>query len=86
NLYIKVFITLTIFIILVNFYFIFNIWESGEQLKTKEHLFKQMSQLRQDLYKISVTLEEKDRDEEKILNLSREMDELIVQYMKCEFK
>jgi len=44
-----------------------------------------MSQLRQDLYKISVTLEEKDRDE-KILNLSREMDELIVQYMKCEYK
>lgn len=45
-----------------------------------------MSQLRQDLYKISVTLEETDRDEEKILNLSREMDELIVQYMKCEYK
>ncbi|AUM96489.1 TPA: Spo0E family sporulation regulatory protein-aspartic acid phosphatase [Clostridium botulinum] len=55
-------------------------------MKTKEHLFKQMSQLRQDLYKISVTLEETDRDEEKILNLSREMDELIVQYMKCEYK
>ncbi|EDU36140.1 hypothetical protein CLOSPO_02308 [Clostridium sporogenes ATCC 15579] len=85
-MYIKVFIILTIFIILVNFYFIFNIWESGGQLKTKEHLFKQMSQLRQDLYKISVTLEEKDRDEEKILNLSREMDELIVQYMKCEYE
>ncbi len=60
--------------------------ESGEQLKTKEHLFKQMSQLRQDLYKISVTLEEKIGMKEKILNLSREMDELIVQYMKCEFK
>ncbi|NFA07323.1 aspartyl-phosphate phosphatase Spo0E family protein [Clostridium botulinum] len=58
----------------------------GEQFKTKDHLFNQLSQLRQDLYKISVTLEEKDRDEEKILNLSREMDELIVQYMKCEFK
>jgi len=45
-----------------------------------------MNQLRQDLYKISATLEEKDRDEEKILNLSREMDELILQYMKCEYE
>jgi hypothetical protein len=59
---------------------------SGKQLKTKEGLFEKMNQLRQDLYKISVTLEEKDRDEEKILNLSREMDELILQYMKSEYE
>ncbi|EJO5346060.1 Spo0E family sporulation regulatory protein-aspartic acid phosphatase [Clostridium botulinum] len=55
-------------------------------MKTKECLFEQMRELRQDLYKISVTLEEKDRDEEKILNLSREMDELILQYMKSQYK
>ncbi|MCR1933673.1 aspartyl-phosphate phosphatase Spo0E family protein [Clostridium tepidum] len=55
-------------------------------MKTKEGLFEKMNQLRQDLYKISVTLEEKDRDEEKILNLSREMDELILQYMKSEYE
>lgn len=61
-------------------------WESGGELKTKECLFEQMRELRQDLYKISVTLEEKDRDEEKILNLSREMDELILQYMKSQYK
>lgn len=55
-------------------------------MKTRESLFEQMSELRQDLYKISITLEEKDRDEEKILGLSREMDELIVEYMKNEYK
>ncbi|NFN86280.1 Spo0E family sporulation regulatory protein-aspartic acid phosphatase [Clostridium sporogenes] len=49
---------------------------------SKESLYEQMSIVRQALYEISITLENKERDNEKILNLSREMDELILEYMK----
>ncbi|UAL59398.1 aspartyl-phosphate phosphatase Spo0E family protein [Clostridium sporogenes] len=49
---------------------------------SKESLCEQMSIVRQALYEISITLENKERDNEKILNLSREMDELILEYMK----
>lgn len=49
---------------------------------SKESLCEQMSIARQALYEISITLENKERDNEKILNLSREMDELILEYMK----
>ncbi|EJP6470951.1 Spo0E family sporulation regulatory protein-aspartic acid phosphatase [Clostridium botulinum] len=49
---------------------------------SKESLCEQMSIVRQALYEISTTLENKERDNEKILNLSREMDELILEYIK----
>ncbi|HIG0359181.1 TPA: aspartyl-phosphate phosphatase Spo0E family protein [Clostridium sporogenes] len=53
---------------------------------SKESLSKQIDIVRQALYEISVTLNEKERDEEKILNVSRQMDELILEYMKFEKK
>lgn len=49
---------------------------------SKESLCEQMDIVRQALYEVSITLEDKERDEEKILNVSREMDELILEYMK----
>ncbi|APF26341.1 MULTISPECIES: Spo0E family sporulation regulatory protein-aspartic acid phosphatase [Clostridium] len=49
---------------------------------SKESLCEQMDMVRQALYEISITLEDEERDEEKILNVSREMDELILEYMK----
>lgn len=49
---------------------------------SKESLYEQMDILRQALYEVSITLENKERDDEKILNVSREMDELILEYMK----
>lgn len=49
---------------------------------SKESLSEQMDIVRQALYEISVTLEDEERDEEKILNVSRQMDELILEYMK----
>lgn len=45
---------------------------------SKESLCEQMNMVRQALYEVSITLE----DEEKILNVSKEMDELILEYMK----
>lgn len=58
--------------------------KNGEMILkySKESLCKQMSIVRQALYEISITLENKERDDEKILNLSREMDELILEYIK----
>ncbi|WP_321161686.1 Spo0E family sporulation regulatory protein-aspartic acid phosphatase [Clostridium sporogenes] len=57
---------------------------------SKESLSEQMDIVRQALYEISVTLEDEERDEErdeeKILNVSRQMDELILEYMKFEKK
>ncbi|EPS46664.1 hypothetical protein CFSAN002367_27171 [Clostridium botulinum CFSAN002367] len=41
-----------------------------------------MDIVRQALYEVSITLEDEERDEEKILSVSREMDELILKYMK----
>ncbi|WP_042384542.1 Spo0E family sporulation regulatory protein-aspartic acid phosphatase [Clostridium sporogenes] len=49
---------------------------------SKESLCEQMDIVRQALYEVSITLEDEERDEEKILNISREMDELILEYMK----
>ncbi|CAM2880496.1 MULTISPECIES: Spo0E family sporulation regulatory protein-aspartic acid phosphatase [Clostridium] len=49
---------------------------------SKESLCEQMNMVRQALYEVSITLEDEERDEEKILNVSREMDELILEYMK----
>ncbi|MCR1974909.1 aspartyl-phosphate phosphatase Spo0E family protein [Clostridium sporogenes] len=49
---------------------------------SKESLCEQMDMVRQALYEVSITLEDEERDEEKILNVSREMDELILEYMK----
>ncbi|MBE6077748.1 Spo0E family sporulation regulatory protein-aspartic acid phosphatase [Clostridium sporogenes] len=49
---------------------------------SKESLCEQMDIVRQALYEVSITLEDEERDEEKILNVSREMDELILEYMK----
>lgn len=58
--------------------------KNGEMILkySKESLCEQMSIVRQALYEISTTLENKERDNEKILNLSREMDELILEYIK----
>ncbi|EPS50227.1 hypothetical protein CFSAN002369_08480 [Clostridium botulinum CFSAN002369] len=41
-----------------------------------------MDIVRQALHEVSITLEDEERDEEKILSVSREMDELILEYMK----
>nr|WP_073860763.1 aspartyl-phosphate phosphatase Spo0E family protein [Clostridium botulinum] len=49
---------------------------------SKESLCKQMDMVRQALYEVSITLENEERDDEKILNVSKEMDELILEYMK----
>ncbi|MCW6080348.1 Spo0E family sporulation regulatory protein-aspartic acid phosphatase [Clostridium sporogenes] len=49
---------------------------------SKESLCEQMDMVRQALYEVSITLEDEERDKEKILNVSREMDELILEYMK----
>ncbi|WP_165776160.1 Spo0E family sporulation regulatory protein-aspartic acid phosphatase [Clostridium combesii] len=49
---------------------------------SKKSLCKQMDIVRQALYEVSITLEDEERDEEKILSVSREMDELILEYMK----
>ncbi|AVQ37332.1 Spo0E family sporulation regulatory protein-aspartic acid phosphatase [Clostridium botulinum] len=49
---------------------------------SKESLCEQMNMVRQALYEVSITLEDEERDEEKILNVSKEMDELILEYMK----
>lgn len=49
---------------------------------SKESLCEQMDMVRQALYEVSITLEDEERDDEKILNVSREMDELILEYMK----
>ncbi|NFF65045.1 Spo0E family sporulation regulatory protein-aspartic acid phosphatase [Clostridium sporogenes] len=49
---------------------------------SKESLCEQMDMVRQALYEVSITLEDEERDEEKILNVSKEMDELILEYMK----
>ncbi|AUM96488.1 aspartyl-phosphate phosphatase Spo0E family protein [Clostridium sporogenes] len=49
---------------------------------SKESLCEQMDMVRQALYEVSITLEDEERDEEKILNVSRKMDELILEYMK----
>lgn len=49
---------------------------------SKESLCKQMDMVRQALYEVSITLDNEERDDEKILNVSREMDELILEYMK----
>ncbi|EPY6470903.1 Spo0E family sporulation regulatory protein-aspartic acid phosphatase [Clostridium sporogenes] len=49
---------------------------------SKESLCEQMYIVRQALYEVSITLEDEERDDEKILNVSREMDELILEYMK----
>ena len=49
---------------------------------SKESLCEQMDIVRQALYEVSITLEDEERDEERILNVSREMDELILEYMK----
>ncbi len=44
---------------------------------SKKSLCEQMDIVRQALYEVSITLEDEERDEEKILSVSREMDELI---------
>ncbi|OPD22260.1 hypothetical protein AL710_08660 [Clostridium botulinum] len=49
---------------------------------SKKSLCEQMDIVRQALHKVSITLEDEERDEEKILSVSREMDELILEYMK----
>ncbi|EPY2305693.1 Spo0E family sporulation regulatory protein-aspartic acid phosphatase [Clostridium sporogenes] len=49
---------------------------------SKESLCEQMDIIRQALYEVSITLEDEERDDEKILNVSRKMDELILEYMK----
>nr|WP_253290175.1 aspartyl-phosphate phosphatase Spo0E family protein [Clostridium sporogenes] len=49
---------------------------------SKESLCEQMDMVRQALYEVSITLEDEERDDEKILNVSRKMDELILEYMK----
>ncbi|EHN13957.1 aspartyl-phosphate phosphatase Spo0E family protein [Clostridium sporogenes] len=49
---------------------------------SKESLCEQMDIVRQALYEVSITLEDEERDDEKILNVSRKMDELILEYMK----
>ncbi|HDK7167337.1 hypothetical protein A0J52_11645 [Clostridium sporogenes] len=49
---------------------------------SKESLCEQMDIVRQALYEVSIALEDEERDNEKILNVSREMDELILEYMK----
>ncbi|WP_321160874.1 Spo0E family sporulation regulatory protein-aspartic acid phosphatase [Clostridium sporogenes] len=49
---------------------------------SKKSLCEQMDIIRQALYEVSITLENEERDDEKILNVSREMDELILEYMK----
>ncbi|EPY2289518.1 Spo0E family sporulation regulatory protein-aspartic acid phosphatase [Clostridium sporogenes] len=49
---------------------------------SKESLCEQMDIVRQALYEVSITLEDEKRDYEKILNVSRKMDELILEYMK----
>ncbi|AJD29894.1 Spo0E family sporulation regulatory protein-aspartic acid phosphatase [Clostridium sporogenes] len=49
---------------------------------SKESLCEQMDIVRQALYEVSITLEDEERDYEKILNVSRKMDELILEYMK----
>jgi len=49
---------------------------------SKESLCEQMDIVRQALYEVNKTIKDKERDEEKILNVSREMDELILEYMK----
>ncbi|GAA0082201.1 MULTISPECIES: Spo0E family sporulation regulatory protein-aspartic acid phosphatase [Clostridium] len=49
---------------------------------SKESLCEQMDMVRQALYEVSITLEDEERDKEKILNVSRKMDELILEYMK----
>ncbi|NEZ75554.1 Spo0E family sporulation regulatory protein-aspartic acid phosphatase [Clostridium botulinum] len=49
---------------------------------SKKSLCEQMDIVRQALHEVSITLEDEERDEEKILSVSREMDELILKYMK----
>jgi len=49
---------------------------------SKESLCEQMDIVRQALYEVSITLEDEERDDEKIHNVSRKMDELILEYMK----
>ncbi|MHB9922126.1 Spo0E family sporulation regulatory protein-aspartic acid phosphatase [Clostridium botulinum] len=49
---------------------------------SKKSLCEQMDIVRQALYEVSITLDDEERDEEKILSVSREMDELILKYMK----
>lgn len=49
---------------------------------SKESLCEQMDMVRQALYEVSITLEDEERDDEKILNVSRKMDELILEYIK----
>ncbi|ACA55103.1 hypothetical protein CLK_2079 [Clostridium botulinum A3 str. Loch Maree] len=49
---------------------------------SKKSLCEQMGIVRQALHEVSITLEDEERDEEKILSVSRKMDELILEYMK----